>query len=227
MSALIVYIDGYNLFHGLRARYTDDRYQWLNLVSLAASLRRHEELVAVKYYTAPLQGRSDAVKRQQTYLAALRAVSGDVLNIFEARYQTKKVTCRCGRQSTNYEEKETDVHLAVDLVADVATKALTSAIVISGDSDLCPAVRRAQEFRNGVDIVAAFPPRRESPDLRQLLPHSFTIGPGRIKKAQLPDTVKDPATGQTYQRPARWRAPDKITIPHSRDHTPDRSQPGA
>ncbi|WAU78379.1 NYN domain-containing protein (plasmid) [Streptomyces sp. Qhu-G9] len=217
MSALIVYIDGYNLFHGLRAKYKDDRYQWLDITALAASLRRHEKLVSVKYYTAPLQGSSDAVQRQQTYLSALRAVSGETLTVYEARYQSKTVTCRCGRQWRTYEEKETDVHLAVDLVADVATKAATSAVIISGDSDLCPAVRRAREFSEEVRIVAAFPPKRISSELQQLLPGSLVIGRGRIKDAQLPDTVHDPATGAVFHRPSKWRPNgNRSQIPHRR-----------
>ncbi|MEU6804973.1 hypothetical protein [Streptomyces neyagawaensis] len=77
-----------------------------------------------------------------------------------------------------------------------------------------------------MNIVAAFLPRRESPDLRKLLPGSFTIGPGRIKAAQFPDAVQDPATGQTHQRPDKWRASSKVTIPHSRDHSPQEAQPG-
>jgi len=73
VSDLIVYVDGYNLFHGLRSRYHDDRYQWLDLVSLSRLLRRGDNLVKVNYYTAPLKGTPTAISRQQTYFGALQA----------------------------------------------------------------------------------------------------------------------------------------------------------
>lgn len=57
--------------------------------------------------------------------------------------------------------------------------------------------------------------RIHSPCLALVLPGSFTIGACRIKAAQLPDT-----------RPDKWRALSKVTIPHSRDHSPEESQPG-
>jgi hypothetical protein len=55
------------------------------------------------------------------------------------RYQTKRMTCRqCGSAWTSYEEKETDVNIAVALVADAAASASDVALIISADSDLCP-----------------------------------------------------------------------------------------
>ncbi|MFI1969978.1 hypothetical protein BLA24_18145 [Streptomyces cinnamoneus] len=223
MSDLIVYVDGYNLFHGLRHKFLDDRYQWLDLVSLAQRLRPRDNLIKVNYYTAPLQGASSAVRRQQDYLGALRAVGGKVLAVHEARYQPKTITCKCGRAWRSYEEKETDVHLAVDLVADIATRSADSALVVSGDSDLCPAVRRAREFNAAAHIAMAFPPKRVSTELRALCPRSFVIGPGRIKDAQLPDRVEDPATGRVYERPVGWRpatAGLSSTVPASRKEAP-------
>lgn len=221
MSDLIVYVDGYNLFHGLRSRYRDDRYQWLDLVSLSRLLRRDDNLVKVNYYTAPLKGKPNAISRQQTYFKALQAAGGTTIEIHQARYQTKTVECpKCKSRWHSYEEKETDVHMAVDLVADIATKSADSALLISGDSDLCPAILRARQFNPAARITMAFPPHRTSSKLQDLLPGSFVIGERRIKQAQLPQTITD-SSGTVHERPEGWKKP---AVPASRTPpAPDRT----
>jgi uncharacterized LabA/DUF88 family protein len=210
VSDLIVYVDGYNLFHGLRSQYHDDRYQWLDLVSLSRLLRKDDNLVRVNYYTAPLKGTPTAIGRQQTYFGALQAAGGAKIKIHQARYQTKTVNCvKCGARWHSYEEKETDVHMAVDIVADIATESADSALIISGDSDLCPAVLRAQQFNPAARITMAFPPKRVSSKLKDLLPTSFVIGDRRIRQAQLPETIID-SNGTLYERPDGWKKPASI-----------------
>ena len=49
-----VYVDGFNLFYGMRAM-GQRRYYWLNLRKLAENLlRRNQSLALVRYFTARL-----------------------------------------------------------------------------------------------------------------------------------------------------------------------------
>ncbi|MFI8426050.1 NYN domain-containing protein [Streptomyces sp. NPDC085479] len=204
MSELIVYVDGFNLYHGLHEKY-GRRFLWLDLEKLARTLRPRDQLVKVKYFTASVMNDPDALSRQDAYLQALSAYSGETVEIVKGRYQAKRKTCRqCGGSWTHYEEKETDVNIAVSLVADVATKAATSAVVISADSDLAPAVRKAKSLAPGTHIMAAFPPKRFSNELKTLMPASFPIGRAKFAGAQLPDQITDPVTGHILARPAKW-----------------------
>ncbi|MFJ4851677.1 NYN domain-containing protein [Streptomyces sp. NPDC088733] len=205
MPGLITYVDGFNLYHGLHDRYRH-RFLWLDLVELTRQLRPADELTKVRYFTAPVLDDSPAASRQSSYLQALTAHNGPMIDIVQGRYQRKPKQCRqCGSTWTSYEEKETDVNIAVSLVADIATGQATSAMIISADSDLGPAVRMARSLAPSTHIVAAFPPRRQSTELRNLMPSSFTIGRGRIAASQLPETVKDPITGHSIERPEKWR----------------------
>ena len=78
-----------------------------------------------------------ALARQRTYLDALSAHSGGTVEVVLGRYQSKTVACRqCGNVWISYEEKETDVNIAVSLVADAAATASDIAMIISADSDL-------------------------------------------------------------------------------------------
>jgi uncharacterized LabA/DUF88 family protein len=104
-----------------------------------------------------------------------------------------------------YEEKETDVNIATALVADVAVGATQAALIVSGDSDLAPAVRTARAIAPKTFIAAAFPPRRYSAELASLMPASFHISVAKVRAAQLPRIVTDYASRRRYVRPSKWQ----------------------
>jgi len=114
----------------------------------------------------------------------------------------------CGATWISYEEKETDVNIAVSLVADAASSAADIALLISADSDLCPAIRTTRVVSAAVGgrlgIIAAFPPRRYSHELKTLVPGAFTLAQADVRNSLLPDVVIDPRSGQKYRRPAKW-----------------------
>jgi hypothetical protein len=61
------YIDGFNLYFGIREH--GRRYLWLDLEGLLQSLLKpHQQLVAVRYFTARVRNDAPAEQRQQVYL---------------------------------------------------------------------------------------------------------------------------------------------------------------
>lgn len=204
MATVIAYVDGFNLYHGLRDKYRR-RYLWLDLEQLVRRLRPQDGIIAVRYFTALVRDEPPALARQRAYLDALSAHSGTV-EIVLGRYQAKTMTCRqCGSVWTSYEEKETDVNIAVSLVADAAASASDIALIISADSDLCPAIRTARSLNPDRGMITAFPPRRSSFEIRSLIPGAFTIAAADLRNSLLPETVSDQATGRSYKRPGKWR----------------------
>lgn len=158
MATVIAYVDGFNLYHGLHQAY-GRRYLWLDLQHLVQRARPHDQILAVRHFTAEVRDDPDGLARQRIYLAALKAYSPAV-EVVLGRYQTKTMTCRrCGSTWTSYEEKETDVNIAVSLVGDTAGSASELALIISADSDLCPAIRTARSLNPRRGMIAAFPPR--------------------------------------------------------------------
>jgi uncharacterized LabA/DUF88 family protein len=204
VATVIAYVDGFNLYHGLHDRYRR-RYLWLDLERLVQRLRPNDRIEAVRYFTALVRDEPAALGRQRAYLDALSAHSG-AIKITLGRYQAKKLACReCGNAWTSYEEKETDVNIAVSIVADAAAGASDLALIISADSDLCPAIRTARALNPRRGMIAAFPPRRSSFEIRSLIRGAFTIAAADIRNSLLPDTVTDPATGRVHKRPGKWR----------------------
>ena len=74
MQRVTCYIDGFNLYYGLRSKGWR-RYYWLDLRAMSENLLRPgQRLVAVRYFTArvsPQPGNIEKPVRQNTYLDAL------------------------------------------------------------------------------------------------------------------------------------------------------------
>lgn len=202
MKRVVAYIDGFNLYYGIRQE--GRRFLWLDVEGLVGRLlRKDQRLVSVQYFTANVRNDRPAEQRQQIYLDALAAHS-TTLVIRQGRFQEKRCSCHgCGATWISYEEKETDVSLAVSLVADGARDVYDTALIVSADSDMCPAVREVKSLRPAATVVAAFPPNRRSFDLKRACDAGFPIGLAKVRQSLLPEIVQ--ANGQIYRRPSHWK----------------------
>ena len=215
LQRVICYVDGFNLYFGLRSKGWR-QYYWLDVCRLARNLLRPgQELAFTKYFTARISGgqrgeeaqraaRLDAKrKRQSDFLEALATLPD--FQIFEGHYLRKQVKCyACGGTWDHHEEKMTDVKIATELLKDAFQDAFDTALLISADSDLVPPVLTVREFFPDKRIVAAFPPGRTSAQLTRAVNASFTIGRAKLKKSQFPDQITK-SDGYTLSRPGRWQ----------------------
>ena len=144
---VVAYVDGFNLYFGLKADH-GRRYLWLDLQSLVQRLLlANQELREVWYFTARVRDSPAAEARQAVYLDALATYCSKVRRV-EGRFQERTRSCwECGAHWIGYEEKETDVNIAVALVEDAVQDAYDTALLISGDSDLRPAIAAVRRVR--------------------------------------------------------------------------------
>lgn len=189
------------MYHGLH-QGRDRKDLWLDLHSLLGTLLRPEQrLIKVHYFTAMVNGSGRS--RQQTYLDALQAHPGHVVT-HVGRFQSKTLTCRlCRKPFQTLEEKESDVSLAVQIVEDCAAGAFDTAFVVSGDSDMAPAVRSVRRIAPSKRLVAVFPPNRSSVELQGQVDATLRIWPRVPRQHQLPMTVTAPG-GTVLTRPSSW-----------------------
>lgn len=203
MQRIVAYVDGFNLYHGMR-QMTGRRYHWLDLEMLCRRTSRGQQIHKINYFTARVRDDLPSEQRQDTYLQAL-AAHCQTVEIIEGRFQRQTRRCRsCAAQWTTYEEKESDVNIAISMVEDAALDRFDVALLVSGDSDLSPAVRAAKRLRPQAWIVAVFPPRRNSDPLRKVVDRALHIDQSMLRRSQLPDEVVIP-NGIKLSRPAYWR----------------------
>ena len=205
MQRIIVYIDGFNLYYGLREEKLQ-RYFWLDVRRLSENLLRpNQSLEAVRYFTArvhPDPKNPGKSMRQDTFLDAI-ATLPDV-HIHYGYYLPKQVSCsKCGATWRTYEEKMTDVNIAVELLSDAQDNTFDTAIIMSGDSDLAGPVEAVRKRCPDKRVIVAFPPKRVSKQLKQLATTSFVIGRKKLKDSQLPNRIIKP-DGYVLTRPPTW-----------------------
>ena len=203
VQRVIAYIDGFNLYHGLiQAQLGSSR--WLDLGAMSQSLlESNQQLELVRYFTTRVRDQPDKEKRQSTYIDALQARGGIEID-FGFFLKKRDVECRnCGHNWPNYEEKRTDVNIAVRLLDDAYDDRFDIALVISGDGDLVAAVESVRTRFPNKRLLVAFPPKRRSSDLGRAAHASFGILNRKIRGNRLPDPVVT-AEGIELRAPVGW-----------------------
>ena len=202
MNRVIAYIDGFNLYFGLKAKGWRHLY-WLNLHVLCERLLfTGQTLSSVKYFTTRVSAPEDKRLRQNAFLEALETETG--VKIFYGKYLVHARQClRCGKTDWVPSEKMTDVNIAVEMISDALLDAFDTAILVTADSDLVGAIQKIKRFCPEKRVVMVFPPERHSKQLKMVAHASFTLGQSVLKKSQFPDEIVKPG-GFTLRRPDTW-----------------------
>jgi uncharacterized LabA/DUF88 family protein len=102
-----------------------------------------------------------------------------------------------------HEEKETDVAIAAQLFELLYQKNCDAVVLISGDTDLAPALRTAQKLFPQAEIVVAFPYLRHNSELARVAAHTVSLSLALYQSHVLPRTMSLPS-GRTITKPAKW-----------------------
>lgn len=207
---VMVYVDGFNLYFGvLKAR---PGIKWLDIQSFVEAWRPNEDLVGVRYFTAlvdPERKVSESRDRQKRYIKALE--SKDKVKVIYGKYQKREVNCRarCRERYEIPEEKKTDVGIAVHMLSDVIDDLMDGIILISGDSDLEPAVEWIRNRHKGIKITVYIPqdpgdshPRRND-TYRNMGVEAKPLPITELSRFQFPRIV-DLGSGRIVERPPDW-----------------------
>ena len=232
MERIIAYIDGFNLYYGIKESFYDRKevfsgYKWLDLVRLSELFTsRSQKLEKTKYFTADISSDKEKMARQKAYLTALMSHCGDKLEIIKGKYLLKKVTCYTQQYASTQpgfspcmcyhknpcngilkvsEEKMTDVNVATAMLVDAFADNFDTAFLISADSDLVPPIRAIQQIFANKRVIVICPPRRKSYELQH------TVKPGdyreikekHLKDALLPQTITT-TKGNPLHKPPTW-----------------------
>jgi len=203
MDRVIAYIDGFNLYFGLRSKGWKYFY-WLNLQAMVMNMLKPGQILeTTKYFTAQISSPPDKQKRQKTFLEALEILPN--FQIYFGQYLDKIITCRnCGARWHKPEEKMTDVNIALELLTNAFQDAFDTALLFSADSDLVGPTRKVQTLFPHKRVVVVFPPGRHSAALKRTATAYTFLGRNILSKSLFPDEVVKP-NGFILRRPTNWR----------------------
>lgn len=204
----IVYIDGLNLYYG--AVRDAPALKWLNIDQLCRRLRPHDDVQAIKYFSAPIVGATKP--NQDIYLRALATLPR--VKMILGRFKERNVKCGvtgCSHTASRWfkvpEEKRTDVNIAVAMVDDAYQNACDQFVLISGDSDLVPAIATVRNRFPAKKIIVYVPCRNPvrgaAVELRAAAHRSRDLPLILLQHCQFPDSLPD-GSGGTVNRPTDW-----------------------
>ncbi|MFQ6092922.1 MAG: NYN domain-containing protein [bacterium] len=214
MNRTTFLIDGFNLYHSVRdasRALGGTTTKWLNIRSLCDSylhvIGNNAQTQSAYYFSALakhlIASDPDKVKRHKTLIEALES-TGVIVELA----QFKEVTIRyrsdtCWVTLKRHEEKETDVAISAKLFEIFITDECDTVVLVTGDTDLAPAVRTAKKLFPSKGICFAFPYKRKNKELAKLADISFNINPRKYLQHQFPDPVVL-ADGRKIYKPSVW-----------------------
>jgi uncharacterized LabA/DUF88 family protein len=203
LQNVIVYINGFNLYFGLIEKGWRN-YLWLDLIKFLKSLLiANQKLIHTKYFTSRISKPVSKNRRQSIFIDALSTLSD--FSIYYGRYQAQIRTCEnCGFTSFISNEKKTDVNIATEMMADAFQNKFDSAILVSADADLTAPIKAIRSLFPDKKVIVAFPPKRDSYELRSVASTHYFIGEHNFRGNLLPDIVRT-SSGFELKRPEKWK----------------------
>ena len=214
----IFYIDGFNLYYGLRLRkkhktkrgifLKTGKYKWLDLEHLCRGLRKHDDILAIKYFSAKIKGNGNEVLRQEIYWKALTTTP--IVEIIEGKYLVSYPKMELYNhpskqrvQVIKNEEKGTDVNIACHMIIDAYNNNCDIFALITNDSDLTFPVKYIRDTLNKKVLIYNPHKNKPSTSLKNSATGINYINDNMLLKSQFPKDIqlKD---GTICSRPAEW-----------------------
>lgn len=217
-----VYIDGFNLYHSaLQKRISHDKkgqqqyrwpqFRWLDLKKLADRFidPTKEKINKVYYFSAVALWLPNKAQKHKDYISALRSVG---VEIILGQFKVKDRKCPlCSKNFISHEEKKTDINIAVKLLEDAFVDDFDSALIVSGDSDLIPAVETMKKMFPMKRVGLVLPPYQKGIDLISRIDYVKKITSDDLKTSLLPSNIT--FAGNQIKAPQDWLPKENKKVP--------------
>jgi len=172
------------------------------LRTLAQSYCRSRDVLGdIFYFTAIVPWSEEKAERHKVFIRAQEFYG--VTPIY-GQFRAVERRCRvCGQSYSTYEEKETDVNIAIKLYEEACAGTYDVAMILSGDSDLAPVVRAIKNKFPSKRIRVLIPPRGKADILKREAHEYSKIYNKHLKAHRLPDAITF-ADGSMVHCPASW-----------------------
>lgn len=191
-------IDGFNLYHSVKTAAHDlglsgKGTRWLDISSMCQSylhlIDPTAQLSEIYYFSALARHleskKPDVTVRHETYIRCLKD-SGVIVELH--RFKKSLTVChKCNQKFNRREEKETDVAMATRLLELLFLDKCDTIVLVTGDTDIVPAVKTAKNIFSNKEIVFMMPYKRHNKELATLVSRHFDISSKNYTNHQFPD----------------------------------------
>ncbi len=207
-------IDGFNLYHSVKTASHDlglagGGTRWLDIHSLCDSflhvIGNNAQISEIYYFSAlatHLEMRKpDVTVRHRTYIRCLEDTG---VTVELHRFKKSLTFCqKCNQTFNRREEKETDVAMATRLLELLFLDKCDTIVLVTGDTDIVPAVKTAQNIFPKKEIVFVMPYKRHNKELANLASKHFDISSSNYTKHQFADPFIT-KKGKSISKPSSW-----------------------
>jgi uncharacterized LabA/DUF88 family protein len=165
----------------------------------------NQEVIEVNYFSARPKNDREAYNNQTTLFSANKL--NPKFKLIMGKYINKPIKCAlCKRTFNSFEEKETDVRIATQIVNDVYKKRCDLSVIVSADSDLIPAIELVRDINPQHIVHVYFPPERNSNNLANKANATISLShyKARFNQTMLTEEVMLPS-GHILRRPVNWK----------------------
>ncbi|OHD71026.1 MAG: hypothetical protein A2W19_08415 [Spirochaetes bacterium RBG_16_49_21] len=202
MTRIAFFIDGFNLYHSLDDNKSYHKYKWLNLARLSNNLiKKSDTITKIYYFTALAHWDQKKVAKHKLLIRALELQG---VEIVYGKFKMRDKTCfKCGHTYRSHEEKQTDVNIAITLFSSAINDVYDKAIILSGDSDLIPAIKAVKNTFPAKNIGVAIPIGRTAQELINVTDFHIRIKEKHLRTSLFPQEID--IDGKKLLCPATWK----------------------
>jgi uncharacterized LabA/DUF88 family protein len=202
MNRIIFLIDGFNLYHALQRNSSYRKYKWLNYYKLAQCyITTKDKIVDVYYFTALAHWNPDKVIRHRVFIKASENAG---VKIVYGEFKRKTRKCQiCKKEYLSFEEKQTDVNIALYLFKLAVQDKYDKAFLISGDSDLIPSIETVKNTFPTKSVNVIIPIGSRSESLKHTADGHMKMKEKQLQSSLFPDTITLPGDN-ILKKPEEW-----------------------
>ena len=204
MNRVSFFIDGFNVFHSLDSHEEYHKYKWLDYSALAKCFVSSTDTITdIYYFTA--YAHWDTAKKERHQLL-IRALTMKGIKIVFGKFKIRDKRCRiCHKDYKTFEEKQTDVNMSIKLFQCAHNDTFDTGILVTGDSDILPAVLAVKESFPAKRIGLVIPIGRSAEEMKNACDFHMKIKEKHLKNSQFPDPIIiDAGKNIVINRPKNW-----------------------
>lgn len=205
MNRVSFFIDGFNVFHALDCKDYYHKYKWLDYSTLARCFISSKDTLSDIYYFTAYADWEPAKKTRHQLL--IRALTIKGVKIVFGKFKLRDKECRiCYRTYQTFEEKQTDVNISIKLFQCAHNDTFDTAILMTGDSDIVPAIRAVKETFPAKRIGVVIPIGRTAEEMKHACDFHMKMKERHLKTSQFLDSIViDAVKNISLNRPPNWK----------------------
>jgi uncharacterized LabA/DUF88 family protein len=180
-----VLIDGFNLYHAIDDCPHFHEFKWLDPMRLAQAYVHptKEALIGVFFYTAVPTWNDEKRARHNRLLAIYEDLG---VQVKRGRFLPTTATCRvCGKEYGTFQEKETDINIALEMMRLGNDDLADRIVLVTGDNDQASSVRSFRELTKKPQVTLVLPPFRQAEALKGVCTESKSLTGFHLRKMKL------------------------------------------